>query len=816
MPGVTALVRLVLLASIFVLSACGGGGSSGGSDAPIQDVTPNQFTFSSIVNADWEVWVESEAVSVQGINEAVDISIEGGEYSVNGGEFTSESGSVNVGDSVVVRVMTSPEFATETAVTLSISNVSATFSVTTSAEREKPTAAILFPHIDGLVVGARIQEGSALVTVRGTAADNVEVQRVTVNGVDAISGEDGVFETWSADIYLTEPGENSIVIEVEDVNGNINDAAATRTVALRRDEGFAACRSVDFDATSNHIVSLSSVVTTTDVISGEMTHFPVSGNYYGSALNTTTGKMYAFDVDGSVFELSLSSTPDSVISWDGTDGVSFRPENATIDSSANILYMFNSASNGLEWALYSVDLASGARALVSSESYGSGAAIGNSRAIAAANGRLFAHARQGDQDQIIEIDLATGNRVVASSNSVGTGYDFQWAMNFTVNSSGDKAYVGDFYDELLEVNLDTGERRLISGKYDYLATNLVFEQNFDMAVDDVNGDIYLGCVANHLIAIDIDTGERRQITQGARGQGAPINRGQSARYDSVNDRVLLINELTQSYAYEIMAVDPISGDRKIVTSEVIGSGADIGRFRDFAVSALDGDIYLAQSWWDSASYSEKNTVVEVDAETGDRKLVSGTGRGLGPVFTQITAIEIVEETGIAYVLDRDVDAIFQVELSTGNRQIVSQPGGAGGGVDWQLPTYTALNPEQTLLYVSEQSTGTIYQVDLATGQREVFSSDDVGEGPGLGEVTQIRLDAYRNKLLVESLSVTGVQPMIYVDLETGDREFFDARNANTGFRGAVDAATGWTYLNGYDGEVLIFDFDSRQALRLSQ
>lgn len=807
-------LRLAMFTSIFSLAACGGGGGGGSSsDTPISsspDITPNNVSFSTVSNAQWNTWVESKSVTIQGIDEAIDISIEGGEYSVNGGAFTTDAGKIAEGDTLVVRVLTPAQATTETTVTVSLGTVTVNFTVTTNSENEKPTASIIFPHLDGLVTELSYYGYPITVTVRGVAADNVAVERVTVAGVDASPAKGDSLETWTVDIPLSDAGEVLLDVEVVDVNGNVNSTAATRTIFVKENTGYL-CGSIAVDAANNRALNVGNRVTATDINTGALTQYATSVNYQGSAFNPVTGKLYGIDNEGSVYEINLSDAPDSIVSWDGSSGVNFVPGYAVIDSSSNVLYVLNNNFGSSEWTIYQVDLASGGRAIVADDSYGTGEHLLESFGIGAANGRLFAHTRTSSTDRIVEIDLATGNRTTVSGAGVGAGYALNWTMGFTVDQAGEKAYIGDFYDEIIEVDLASGDRRLVSGKYDYLDTNLVFEQGFGLAVNKANNELYLNCAANHLIAIDLTTGERRQVTDSIRGVGVPINNAQSVRYDSVNDRVLLLNGVYQSYAPEIMSVDPLSGDRAIVTAEVIGGGEELEDFSDFAVDQVSGEIYLAQYWWNGA---KKNSVIKVNPETGDRTLVSGNGRGLGPVFTRIQTLELVESESIAYVLDQEVDAIFIVDLVSGNRSLLTQPGTTGSGVDWELPTYMALNQEKNQLYVSEQSTGTIYIVDPVTGHREVFSSDVVGEGPTLGEVTQIRLDAFRNKLIVESYSVNGAQ-VLYVDLETGDREYRNSIDAYGYNRAAVDPGSGLTYMTDYDGEVRVYDYESGQALILS-
>jgi hypothetical protein len=66
----------------------------------------------------------------------------GGTYSVSGGTFTSTAGTVNNGDIVQVRLMSSSSYSTTTTATLTIGGVSGTFSVTTmTAEADTPPTA---------------------------------------------------------------------------------------------------------------------------------------------------------------------------------------------------------------------------------------------------------------------------------------------------------------------------------------------------------------------------------------------------------------------------------------------------------------------------------------------------------------------------------------------------------------------------------------------------------------------------------------------------------------------------------------------------
>lgn len=97
------------------------------------DDTPNNFSFTPLIDQLLSTTVFSNTISVGGINIPAAISVTGGEYSVNGGAFTSSPGFVNNGDTVQVNNLSSASPSTLTSTTLTISGVSATFDVTTRA-----------------------------------------------------------------------------------------------------------------------------------------------------------------------------------------------------------------------------------------------------------------------------------------------------------------------------------------------------------------------------------------------------------------------------------------------------------------------------------------------------------------------------------------------------------------------------------------------------------------------------------------------------------------------------------------------------------
>lgn len=100
------------------------------------DITPNSIGFELVKDADPNVWVTSDQIPVTGIDSAVLISIEAGEYSIDGGPFTSDEGVISPGQTVTVRVLSADELGEWTRATLIVGDHETIFAVSTREPAE--------------------------------------------------------------------------------------------------------------------------------------------------------------------------------------------------------------------------------------------------------------------------------------------------------------------------------------------------------------------------------------------------------------------------------------------------------------------------------------------------------------------------------------------------------------------------------------------------------------------------------------------------------------------------------------------------------
>lgn len=133
------------------------------------DTTPNPFRFTAQANVLLNTLVESNAITISGINAPAPISVTGGEYQINGGPWTSLAASTNGsiaakgrfgvaggkvvtvtnGQTVKVRHVSAAVSNTSVNTTLTIGGVSGIFTSTTTAANAAPTITNL-PNVTGV------------------------------------------------------------------------------------------------------------------------------------------------------------------------------------------------------------------------------------------------------------------------------------------------------------------------------------------------------------------------------------------------------------------------------------------------------------------------------------------------------------------------------------------------------------------------------------------------------------------------------------------------------------------------------------------
>jgi hypothetical protein len=176
-----------------------------------------------------------------------------------------------------------------------------------------------------------------------------------------------------------------------------------------------------------------------------------------------------------------------------------------------------------------------------------------------------------------------------------------------------------------------------------------------------------------------------------------------------------------------------------------------------------------------------HSIIEVDRFTGNRTLVTGPGRGTGPVLDHPAGLAR-SLTGDFYAFDADTEAVFFVDGSTGDRRIVSGAG-AGSGPEFNGGGFGITFLADGSLAVTDHGRR-VFRVDPVTGARSFLTGMGVGDGPSPNSMEYLSLNG--EGWLLATSATEGV---ILVDPATGDRSWVtggpDAWRTGGVFREAV-------------------------------
>lgn len=96
------------------------------------DTIPDALVFNRVVDAPLDQTVESNIVTVLGINTGVPISITGGDYSIDSGGYTGEAGTIYNSQTVKIRLTSADKQAARALAVLEVGGLNATFEVITA------------------------------------------------------------------------------------------------------------------------------------------------------------------------------------------------------------------------------------------------------------------------------------------------------------------------------------------------------------------------------------------------------------------------------------------------------------------------------------------------------------------------------------------------------------------------------------------------------------------------------------------------------------------------------------------------------------
>jgi DNA-binding beta-propeller fold protein YncE len=296
------------------------------------------------------------------------------------------------------------------------------------------------------------------------------------------------------------------------------------------------------------------------------------------------------------------------------------------------------------------------------------------------------------------------------------------------------------------------------------------------------GDIlYVDWSNDRLLIIDPETGNRRILSGDGVGSGTAFFQPLGATVDPSHQKIYVVVDGRNA----VFGVDPSSGDRTIVSSDSVGSGPELGVPNHVLVDS-DGSLIVSDDGF-NADPGETNPpyLLRIDPETGDRRILSSETMGSGPpvtLFASGGSMEF-EQTGTLLVGGRientNDSAVVRIDPTTGDRMVISFLGPLNA---FDL-TGIALRSEIDLL-VADRKGNRISHIDVITGDRTLVSASTRGTGPNIENPLGVAYDSFKDMLLVADNFVFPLRPnpraVLKIDPTTGDRTVVSSSTRGSG------------------------------------
>ncbi len=583
-----------------------------------------------------------------------------------------------------------------------------------------PEANILFPPPSALT-------GADSITVTGTAADATIITNITVNGV-LVNSDDG-FLTWRVRVPLGS-GANTLEVATTDTLGN-RDATAATTVVINN-PAFATPQSIAIDSVNSRLVLVDSAlgaVLAVDLVSDQRTIISSSEIGQGPALTFPVG--------------------------------------IAVDATNNRAIVANSSNDGPP-ALFSVDLVSGDRTIISDASRGTGPALEDPDQVALDATGTRALVTQLSPSSLFSVDLNSGDRTLVTTG--GGGPSIALPGSVIVDATGRALVVDVIQSAVIGIDLATGVSQFVSGGGQGIGPDLITPNGIAI---DTDGQIIVSDLdQGALYSIDPVSGDRVILSlAGLRGSGDPLAFPITLAADAGLSYVI------DSFSNSIVIVDNASGDRVPLSVAGIGSGVEFASPFGIDIDNATNEALVTDVL--------NGTVYGVSFVTGVRRVISDATTGVGTALNSPSSVALLEAGSSAIVMDTGAPAVVSIDLINGDRTVISDLNN-GGGDPFISPLGAALDTRNDRLLVANPdvsigATGDrgdnnfVLDVDLGSGNRSVVSRGDVtvpvaaaaiGSGPAFSFPQNIAVDsANQVGYVIDSL----LDALIVVDLNNGNR-----------------------------------------------
>lgn len=278
---------------------------------------------------------------------------------------------------------------------------------------------------------------------------------------------------------------------------------------------------------------------------------------------------------------------------------------------------------------------------------------------------------------------------------------------------------------IYRVATDTGDRQVVSDNN--TGAGPPFKVPFGMVYDTMRSELVVigeSKPTPRVLAVDPETGDRRIITGAGQGTGPELEGPVSIAIDAATDQVFVLDRVRVM----LVRVDLATGDRRMVSDNDTGDGPSLHPPSALAIDGSGGRAFVGRGG--------SRSILVVDLNNGDRVEISGEQRGTGPELRNVLALAHDPARNRLLVIMRDAVDMLAIDLATGDRTVVTT-----------LPLLHGISIDGDQAVITTRSA--VYLLDLLTGIRTLISSNDsAGSGPDFREVWAGSFDPLSNDVFV--------------------------------------------------------------------
>ncbi|WDD97916.1 hypothetical protein [Thalassomonas actiniarum] len=726
----------VLLLSILLLTACGGGSEE-------TKETP-QYTITTSANGGGEVTPASIDVAS---GQSTDF-----ELSADDGFVVTHASGCN---------------GTLNGTTYSTGNITSACAVTVTFETVEVAHEQTAPSVDILFPWTSSRTDADTLVVRGIASDPNGVAAIRVNGIEAeiqtntsaslakttntrqLSSTNETVENtevnWQVSIPVSKP-TLKISVESEDNLGNTDESASANVISYNLPSTFT------LDNINNRLIGRNSYdsLLTVDLLTKEVSKITLTNASIETRLDRASNIEYIESQNSiiypvweenilSLYSIDLNSKEISSLIHHELDS---RPVNITMDfsQSENILYL-----NLVYW---STDEGPGKSHIVKY-------VMETGEITTVANGTTASGKR------IYSGDIAySDNGLVVFNDLHGAWYDGLLSLAFdgsdlvtltepenlemsriTVDVAAGIVYQTGT-EGVIKVDLTTREKINISPSSEetelnfssYYGSNALDLSNQKLLVHEWETDV--------IISVDLENGERAEFLSNGIGTGIKIAQPRSITLDVENNIVYVLDGgINENEA--IVSVDLATGNRKLISK--IKTLQDDGDVYDMVLDSAAQQLYVLL---------ERREIIRIDIASQTSTVFSSSTVGSGVDFDVLTGMTLDKGNNRLLTTDWRLMALLAIDLSTGERTIIADSDTVGNGDFFNGPDDVEFDTENNRAFILNGDLGAIFSVDLSNGHSEQILdtclNDDLEDVlvPDVGYLSRISFNAASRQLLI--------------------------------------------------------------------